>query len=729
MQKTIEETMDSYPYEKGGITLIEAKALSQYAGRVTTGVILEIGSYKGKSALALAHGVNASQSENLPQIYCVDPHKSFVGELGGVFGPEDRKDFFQLMLDSEVYKNISLINVESTVLIRGWNKPIGMLFIDGDHRYGSVRDDYESWYPHVIDGGIIALDDSKPLLGQSLGSAEFTQELIGNGFEPIETVGKITFFRKPCTKISTTKNISIRTLLVYAEENIVSGGLIRFVRLGHMLRNRGVEVSFCFENHSGRWHPECFEVLSPEEAFKRNWGATLIPGAGFSDSFIDSLQTLSGEQFGFRIQAVLNDRSCREKFIAVNRAFKPTSVFFNNADWFEGSYTDFLAKKFHVIEGAVDSSQFYPCITSKSNTEFVIGISSKSIERMLPVMQKLKGNEVLHVMGKISHLIKKSHSFQQLFNSKKIVEVGQLNENELVDFYHKCHCVVHVESFAGWANTAAEAMACGIPLVCTSAGTSSFSKNKVTALVLDAYSTNACVSAIENISTNYDKALLRAQAGRKEILKYGWDKFCDDFMALLFDDGREHYLRLPELNMYGKWPVSTRTEVLPFLEGFVKEASVFDAGCAEGYIAHRLLNAGCSRLDGVELDGGRVLTARALSVNDPRATFIHGSVAPWRDFQEKFGETLLDKYDVVLYLAVHQHLPKAERIPTLIGLLNLAANSFVMRVPATFYDDGELVETISNLGFRLYSEHLTGHHGGAGPIRFYRREEQLCPEN
>lgn len=725
MQKTIEETMESYPYEKGGITLIEAKALSKYAECVTSGVIVEIGSYKGKSALAIAHGVNALKSDNPPQIFCVDPHKAFVGELGGIFGPEDRKDFFKLMLDSEAYKYVSLINVESTVLTKGWNKPIGLLFIDGDHRYGAVRDDYESWYPHVIDGGIIALDDSKPLPGQKLGSAEFAQELINTGCEPVETVGKITFFRKPCTINTTIKNASIRTLLIYAEQNIVSGGLIRFARLGQLLRSRGIQVSFCFENHHGKWHPEGFEVLSPEDALKRKWGATLVPGAGFSQRFISALETKRGEQFGFRIQAVLNDRSCKEKFIAVNRAFKPTSVFFNNTDWFEGSYTDFLAKKFHVIEGAVDSSRFYPCIAPKSRSEFVIGISTKSLERMLPVMQTLRGNEVLHVMGEIPSSIRENSIFQQLNEHKKIIEAGQLNEDGLVDFYHQCHCVVHVESFAGWANTAAEAMACGVPLICTHAGTKGFARNRDTALVLDTYSTDACVSAIQEVSTYYDKALLRAQCARKAIQKFSWDKFCDDFMAMLVDDGREHYLRLPQLNMHGKWPVSTRTEVLPFLEKFIDEATVFDAGCAEGYIAHRLLNAGCARLDGVELDGGRVLTARALSANDPRANFMHGSVAPWCEFQDEFGEKLLAKYDMVLYLAVHQHLPKAERITTLTGLLDLAATWFVMRVPATFYEDDELAKTISDAGFNMYSEHLTGHHGGAGPIRLYKRDKSL----
>ncbi|MCW8107615.1 class I SAM-dependent methyltransferase [Alteromonas ponticola] len=722
MEKTIEQIMASYPYEKGGITVEEATALSKYAANITLGVIVEIGSFKGKSALALSHGVRSTQSESLTPIFCIDPHQAFTGELGGKFGPNDRKDFFQLMLDSGAYQEVSLINLESTIPAKGWDKPIGMLFIDGDHRYGAVKEDYQNWYPHVIDGGVIAFDDSRFLSGQTLGSAQFVDELIKAGAQPIETVGKITFFRKPCAKPVLRTTTSVRTLLVYAEQNIVCGGLIRFERLGHKLRRRGVEVSFCFENYNGTWQPTGFELLTPEEASNRNWGATLIPGAGFSDNFIESLSTITSKQFGIRIQAVLNDRSRRERFIAVNRAFKPDSVFFNNSDWEEGSYTDFLARKFTVIEGAVDCSHFYPAVSSKSKTKFVIGISTKSLERMMPVMQQLKGDEVLHVMGYIPEAVKQSEIFQKLHQRNAIVEEGILSEHELPAFYHKCHCIVHVEDHAGWANTAAEALACGVPLICTSAGTKAFATHKKTALILEKYSTEACVDAINEVINNPDEAILRASAGRTAIQRHDWDTFCDEFILLLNDDGREHYLRLPDLNMFGKWPVHTRTEVLPILKDLVEGASIFDAGCAEGYIGYLLLQAGCKRLDGVELDGGRILTARALSADDARANFIHASLSPWSDFIEKYNNKLLKKYDLVLYLAVHQHIPESERIATLTGLLARASKWFVMRIPASYYQDTQLNRMLSQSGFTLHSEHLSDNPGGAGPIRLYRRD-------
>lgn len=40
-----------------------------------------------------------------------------------------------------------------------WNKPIDMLFIDGDHNYYGVMKDLLSWTPHVKHGGRILLHD------------------------------------------------------------------------------------------------------------------------------------------------------------------------------------------------------------------------------------------------------------------------------------------------------------------------------------------------------------------------------------------------------------------------------------------------------------------------------------------------------------------------------------------------------------------------------------------
>jgi predicted O-methyltransferase YrrM len=141
------------------------------------GVIVEIGSWKGKSTICLALGSLSAGGE---KVYAVDPHKP-LAEEGYVDDTE-----------AEFYKNIRGTGVENQVVpmvttsaeaARGWNKPIRLLWIDGDHRYEQVRQDFMVWEPHVIEGGIVAMHDTirkkgpKHVLWESIFHSSHYQEI------------------------------------------------------------------------------------------------------------------------------------------------------------------------------------------------------------------------------------------------------------------------------------------------------------------------------------------------------------------------------------------------------------------------------------------------------------------------------------------------------------------------------------------------------------------------
>ena len=42
------------------------------------------------------------------------------------------------------------------------DRPVDVLFIDGDHTYAGIRSDYEMYGPLVRDGGIVAFHDIVP---------------------------------------------------------------------------------------------------------------------------------------------------------------------------------------------------------------------------------------------------------------------------------------------------------------------------------------------------------------------------------------------------------------------------------------------------------------------------------------------------------------------------------------------------------------------------------------
>ena len=41
----------------------------------------------------------------------------------------------------------------------GWKIPVHMLFIDASHQFEDVLADFNAFFPHVVQGGIVALHD------------------------------------------------------------------------------------------------------------------------------------------------------------------------------------------------------------------------------------------------------------------------------------------------------------------------------------------------------------------------------------------------------------------------------------------------------------------------------------------------------------------------------------------------------------------------------------------
>ena len=175
----------------GMISLEEGLVLYALAGQVQSGCIVEVGSYRGRSTVFLGRGSLAGH--NAP-VYAVDPHKPFIGVLGGVFGPKDRTEFYKTMLITECSEIVSLINMSSEMIVPKWSEPVGLLWIDGDHSYEGVKRDFECWLPHVAEGACIAFDDaSDPELGPRI----LINELLATQmYEECINVGKVSVLKK-----------------------------------------------------------------------------------------------------------------------------------------------------------------------------------------------------------------------------------------------------------------------------------------------------------------------------------------------------------------------------------------------------------------------------------------------------------------------------------------------------------------------------------------------------
>ena len=150
--------------------------------------IVEVGSYRGRSTAALAAGSRAGGGA---AVYAIEPHEQFTGVLGGQFGPEDRKHFFQNMLHAGATDEVRLVNLSSDVIAPGWTTPIGLLWLDGDHAYEGVARDFRVWEPHLADGAPVAFHDSN-----ATGVERLLRELVAAGWRVDATVGIVTVLRR-----------------------------------------------------------------------------------------------------------------------------------------------------------------------------------------------------------------------------------------------------------------------------------------------------------------------------------------------------------------------------------------------------------------------------------------------------------------------------------------------------------------------------------------------------
>ncbi|MGN6555888.1 MAG: class I SAM-dependent methyltransferase [Verrucomicrobiota bacterium] len=136
----------------------EGRLLYRLARQCTgRGSIVEVGSWKGKSTIWLSYG---SLAGSQAKVHAVDPHTGSP-EHSEMFGKVWTFDEFQRNIANAKVKDVVVPHVDfSTAVAKTFEEPVEFIFIDGLHEYEGVRDDFESWFPKVVNGGTMAFHDT-----------------------------------------------------------------------------------------------------------------------------------------------------------------------------------------------------------------------------------------------------------------------------------------------------------------------------------------------------------------------------------------------------------------------------------------------------------------------------------------------------------------------------------------------------------------------------------------
>ena len=149
-------------------------------------IIVEIGSWKGRSSVALLTG-------NKGKVYCVDTWlgSSDTQDLTHTMAKEE--DVFEVFKENtKSFSNLNIIRKKSIDAAKDFDdESIDFCFIDAGHSYEECKLDAETWYPKVKKGGTIAFHDYQEDIW--MGVVKCVDELYG---KPNEIHGSIALIRK-----------------------------------------------------------------------------------------------------------------------------------------------------------------------------------------------------------------------------------------------------------------------------------------------------------------------------------------------------------------------------------------------------------------------------------------------------------------------------------------------------------------------------------------------------
>jgi predicted O-methyltransferase YrrM len=156
--------------------------------------LAEIGVWHGVSTCCLR---NAMAPDGV--LFCIDPFP--VGRLG--FSAQRiiaRRELSKIRNGQLRWVQTTGVQAAASYDIKK-DGPIEFLFIDGDHSFQGLREDWLAWSPLIAQGGSVGLHDSRSSATRRIddaGSVIFTRDVIScdERFKLIETVDTVSIFRR-----------------------------------------------------------------------------------------------------------------------------------------------------------------------------------------------------------------------------------------------------------------------------------------------------------------------------------------------------------------------------------------------------------------------------------------------------------------------------------------------------------------------------------------------------
>jgi glycosyltransferase involved in cell wall biosynthesis len=308
--------------------------------------------------------------------------------------------------------------------------------------------------------------------------------------------------------------LTIRALLPHTR---VTGGVRRFLELGNRFKARGHHfVLFKPELTPPAWFDCRFPFLPLDTIRAHPYDVTLCGDAGL-------LHLLPQAKSKLRVLVATGDSHAGT--YATFLAEHPNTLVIGNS----GAWKEYLpAAKGVAIPGGVNLEQFSP--RSRGDGPYTVtalGTLERNA-RLIDAVRELKWNDtrIRIVTNEISRV-----PLKYFWMRKRIEQVDGRNQEALVRLYRESDVFVTTESTAGWSNPAAEAMACGVPVICTRWGTTDFA-DASTAIVVPDGEALALAFALKSVRGDPAAAKARSAAGLERMKVFDWERVTDAMLRV-----------------------------------------------------------------------------------------------------------------------------------------------------------------------------------------------------
>lgn len=192
---TLRDALQAVEGVEGWLTDAQAERLFGHAADLSGGSqIVEIGSYRGRSAIVLAL---ATQGRAL--VTAIDPHAGNdrgPQQIAGspTQGESDNLAFRDNLERAGVSEAVRHVRLPSQGALDAVAEPIDLLYVDGAHRYSPAREDIDRWGARVAPGGHMLVHDAFSSVGVTL--AQIRLLFFGMHFRYLGRSGSLVDYRR-----------------------------------------------------------------------------------------------------------------------------------------------------------------------------------------------------------------------------------------------------------------------------------------------------------------------------------------------------------------------------------------------------------------------------------------------------------------------------------------------------------------------------------------------------